>query len=182
MDSIDSKVLAGFIDGHKDAFHIIYEKSFAFIYNTTNKLVRNAHEAEDLTHDIYVKIYDKRSTFDPSGNFKTWMYRIAVNHSLNHIKRKNTFYSKIANFFLGEYNKDHDHSRKIEEEEDVVFVRKLLGRLKDSYRIPLILKDIENLTYNEICEILDMNLSTVKTNVTRARKQLVELYFKEDES
>ncbi|MBT5855737.1 RNA polymerase sigma factor [bacterium] len=98
---ISDDTIRAFQNGNRSAFHEIYLATSSYIFNVVVKLTRNTQEAEDLAHDIYIKIYDARQKYNFSSQFTTWIYRIAVNHTLNQLKRNQTFLKKQNSSFFG---------------------------------------------------------------------------------
>jgi len=171
---IDDTVVMRFIKGDIDAFKTVYEKTKSMIFKTIFRMVGNTHDAEDLTHDVYVRIYEKRKLYKKEkAALSTWIYQVAINHTLNGIKyKKNTeqiyFEERIEDDFL-------DKAIKKEEMQKMIT---LLQSLKAVFRICIILKDIEERSYTEISKILNISTGTLKSRLNRGRSQLGELLKK----
>ncbi len=171
MAVISSKIVQEFKDGNKTAFSTIYEETKKFIFNVVYKMVLNREEAEDLMHDIYIKIYENRAKFNHVFEIKTWIYRVAVNYVLNHQKRKKWLFLKqfdIAFFY--------NNQAPMEEANEEGRAMKLLEKLPDKYKMPIILKDIEELSYERIAEVLNIKIGTVRSRLNRGRSKLLALY------
>lgn len=174
--NIDKKSLEKFIDGDWQAFTAMYSETKSFVYNVIYKLVMNIEEANDLTHDVFVKIYDKRSKFDINKSATTWLYKIATNHTLTHLRRKKWLLTKgpeIAFFYKNQLKKEH------KKDSDNIAI-KTLEKIKTKYRLPVILKDIDGLKYEEIANILNIKIGTVRSRLNRGRMQLKAIYLKEE--
>lgn len=181
MHNITRQLLTRFKTGDASAFHEIYECTFGLVYSVANKFVNDRQETEDLVHDIYVRLFDKRELLDLDSNFTSWLHKMAINHCINYINRKRIFFSKIINYFINNPAQStiDDHQERLEQQEDIFIVRKLLNMIDEPYRVPLILKDMEGFSLLEIAQMLNMNISTVKTRISRARKHLEQLYAME---
>ncbi len=165
--------LLDFTNGDIQSLQKVYEDTKSFVYNTIYKMVLNKQEAEDLTHDVYVKVYEKRSMYSSEYSINTWINRLAVNHTINHIKRKNNFLSKIQEIrFFNEQSKEED----VEQEAIAV---NILGRIHPKYRVPIVLKDIQELSYEEVARIMGLPIGTIRSRLNRGRKILRDIYEKE---
>ena len=156
------------------AFEQVYEQTKQFVYNVIYRMTRNAEETYDLTHDVFVKVFHKRKAFKPTANIKTWIYRIAVNHTLNHVKKQNWLLARQGQIQL--FYKQQLPSASVDTEDVLV---KLLEKLPAKYRMPIVLKDLEERSYEEIAEILNLNSGTLKSRLNRGRAKLLEAYQKE---
>ncbi len=170
---LTEKVLSDFFDGDMSAFQQIYEATKSFVYNTIYKMVLKKQEAEDLTQDVYVKVFEKRAMYNKEYSINTWINRIAVNHVINHINRQNNFIKKIQDisFFYKQ------HSIEETEQEDVAL--KLLEKIDAKFRMPIVLKDIQELSYEEVAQTMNLPIGTIRSRLSRGRKKLKELYEKE---
>jgi len=170
---LTEQILSDFLVGDMQALQKIYESTKGFVYNTIYKMVLKQQEAEDLTQDVYVKVYEKRQMFNREYSINTWINRIAVNHVINHLKRQNNFVKKIQeiSFF---YNQKPEEK----EEQEGLAVR-LLEQVEYKYRLPIVLKDIQELSYEEVAQTMNLPIGTVRSRLNRGRKKLRELYEKE---
>ena len=172
---IDQKIINAFRKGELWAFELIYQEISLFIYNVVFKMIRSKEETEDLTHDIFIKLYNNSVKFNSSVKLTTWAYRIAVNHTLNHIKRKKTLGSKLADLLFHNNTVVDDH-KKIEYEDTKKMVHDILSHIKPEFRICLILREFEGQSYHDIADILKISLGTVKSRISRAKSEFLQLY------
>ncbi|MFC1771090.1 RNA polymerase sigma factor [Candidatus Margulisiibacteriota bacterium] len=179
MDNKKMELLIdAFVLGDLYAFERIYELTNKFVYNVIFRMVKNEFEAEDLTQDIYIKVYENRASYKKQSDIKTWIYRIAFNNTLNHIKKQNRIFSFITELGRGViFNDDYQEEN---DENDIKLVYEVLKRIKPEFRICIILKDIENKSYEEIALILEINIGTVRSRLNRGRQQFVKLYKREE--
>ena len=158
------------------------------IYNTILKICRNHDDAAELTQDTFVKVLENINSFRSKSSFYTWLFRVAVNHTLNYCKRR----FKLSPVSLDAEN-DPDEGSKgklaavlaapdgldpamvAQQKELSQIVVNLIGQLQQEYRVVLILRDIEQMTYAEIAEVLRIETGTVKSRLSRARAKLREL-------
>lgn len=177
---IPKQIIELFITGDQDAFKTIYDLTFPFIAHGVGLLLKNSNDTEDLVHDIFIKIYTKRHTFNHSVKFTTWVYQIAMNHTLNHLKRKHLFLTKIWQGLTFQYQESTPSlmDQVIQNESDGL-IRKLLEQIEPAYRVCLVLRDLEGLSYSEIAETLRISIPAVKSRIHRGRQTLAQLYLQE---
>jgi RNA polymerase sigma-70 factor (ECF subfamily) len=175
---INTETVNGFIAGDLEAFHAIYELTKQFVYNVVYRILHNHEDAQDMTHDIYIKIYEKRQTFSGNSEFTTWLYRIAVNMAINQTKRQKWLINKLP--LIGEL-----FNRSSEEPEFIGFdeqekIQQVLDRLPPDHKACLVLKDVQGFSYEEIAKTLNINIGTVRSRISRGREKLAILYKESD--
>jgi RNA polymerase sigma-70 factor (ECF subfamily) len=158
------------------------------IYNTILKICQNRDDAAELTQDTFVKVLENINSFRSKSSFYTWLFRVAVNHTLNYCKRR----FKLSPVSLdAEDGQDEGSKGKLaavlvapdgldpavvaQQKELSQIVVNLIGQLQQEYRVVLVLRDIEQMTYAEIAEVLRIETGTVKSRLSRARAKLREL-------
>lgn len=146
------------------------------IYNLCRYLLENRHDAEDAAQDTFLKAYRNLSDYTPSASFYTWLYRIAVNTCLDH-QRKASFRS----FFSRAGSGDHIDAfpsqlptpeKALAEQESMLALQAALKKISAKLRAVIVLKELEGLSYEEIAEVLDVSVGTVKSRISRARDEL----------
>ena len=156
------------------------------IYNTILKICANTDDAAELTQETFVKIIENIDKFQGRSSFYTWAFRIAVNLTLNYCKRnvrltfksldtQNDGSTKQARKVLKEFLTDArspNPERVVQEKELGELVLKALMELDDDHRTIIVLRDIEGMNYAHIAKILDIELGTVKSRLSRARSNL----------
>jgi len=169
----------------KFSFEDIYELYGDRILNLIFRLCGNEEIARDLTQDVFIKVYQNLKSFEYKSQIYTWIYRIAVNHTLNHIKKikRQKWSSIFEENILDLLNKGTFESENIENTlPDKILERKdrekiiwdTIHSLPDKYRIPLSLFRYEELSYKEIAENLDLSMGTVESHIHRAKKLLIK--------
>ena len=159
------------------------------IYNVILKMCANADDAAELTQETFVKVIENIGKFEGRSGFYTWAFRIAVNLTLNYCKRS----VKLAFRSLDANDDEHDQQAKealkqfladdsspdpavvAANNELCRIVVKSLGELDDSQRAVVVLRDIEGMSYAQIADVLDVELGTVKSRLSRARSNLKEI-------
>lgn len=159
------------------------------IYNVILKICANPDDAAELTQDTFVKIIENIDRFERRSGFYTWAFRIAVNLTLNYCQRsakhgfssldaENDEHSQQAKAQLKGFLSDDsspDPAVVAQNKELCRIVAKTLMELDEAQRTVLVLRDIEGMNYAEIAKVLDIELGTVKSRLSRARSNLREL-------
>ncbi len=169
--------------GDKTAFEILVKRYSKYVYTTAFFMVRDSQEAEDISQEVFVKVYLAIGGFRGLSSFKTWLRKLTVNTCIDKIRvRSKTIDKKVSldgmiedgkEILLYEFNQNVE--KFFQDKETVNNVLKMIVNLDESYRIPLILRDLQDYSYIEIAEILKKPVGTVKTNIHRARKIIKDL-------
>ena len=175
MEDISKETIEGASGGDINAFEEIYTSYSGFVYNVALRVVNNSSNAEEITQDVFMKIYKSLRNFRFKSSFKTWVYRITVNTAINAYRRM----SKEAKR-RGDYNtalKTHGTDDKTEEhfkkEDNEKLLKLLLDKLSVNQRSCIVLREIEGLSYEEISRVLGININTVRSRIKRARLALL---------
>ena len=184
MNSIDQKDLLGHIQktlsGDAKAFEWIMKKYQKRVYYTVMQVVMNHDDADDILQDTFIKAYTKLETFDSSYPFYPWLYRIAINTSLNHQKKK----ARLRAVSLDEVDGNNNHADlaespsqmfDVEENELVRNLKKALSKIPDEQRTVFILRVQDGLSYQEISDTMNISIGTVMSRLSRARDKLRNL-------
>jgi len=159
------------------------------IYNVILKICANADDAAELTQETFVKVIENIDEFEGRSGFYTWAFRIAVNLTLNYCKRsvklgirsldaENDEHNRQARGVLKEFLSDDsspDPAVVAQNKELCEIAIKSLMRLDESQRAVVVLRDIEGMNYAQIAKVLDVELGTVKSRLSRARSNLREI-------
>ena len=153
----------------------IVEQHSARVYRLSYRLTGNVHDAEDLTHDVFIRVFRSLSSYQP-GTFEGWLHRITTNVFLDKMRRK----QRIRFDLLSDDAAARLPSREISPEQhytDTHFdddVQSALDALTPDFRAAVVLCDIEGLSYEEIATTLGIKLGTVRSRIHRGRAQLRE--------
>jgi RNA polymerase sigma-70 factor (ECF subfamily) len=159
------------------------------IYNLILKICASADDAAELTQDTFVKIIENIEEFKGRSSFYTWAFRIAINLTLNHCKRSVKLgfrsldagdygQSRRARQLLKQILSDQsspDPAMAAQNKELCDMVIRALMKLDDAQRVVVVLRDIEGMNYAEIAEVLNVELGTVKSRLSRARSNLRDI-------
>jgi RNA polymerase sigma-70 factor (ECF subfamily) len=159
------------LDGDEHAFEVLVIRYQGPIYNAVLRMVRDRDDASDLTQNAFLKAYQQLSRFDPQYKFFSWLYRIAINESLNFVKR-----SGRQEHLEGDgVAEDLDPERSMAVAELSRHVQDALMKTNPDYRAVLILRHFHDCSYEDMAAILGIPEKTVKSRLFTARKQLREL-------
>lgn len=170
-------------------FEEIYETYGDRVLNVAYRMTGDAETARDLTQEIFVKAYENLGSFERRSHIFTWLYRIAVNHIINHLKkeRRRRWVSLLdtsvsdairdgaADPGSGLPAPDPPADARLEMEERARLVWSAVQSLPVKYRAPLVLLHYDGMSYKEIAETLEISLSAVETRIHRARKKLAKV-------
>lgn len=167
-------------DGDTRAFEVLVERYKERVVGNCRYLLRSANDAEDLAQEVFVKVFFALQKFEGRSAFKTWLQRIKVNHTLNHIKKQQgkTFVDvdDPAVATAEQLSVKPMAERKTASGEARELIGITLDSLSDSLRVPLILRDMDHLSYQEIADLLGIGLSAVKMRIKRAREEFRSSY------
>nr|WP_263323847.1 RNA polymerase sigma factor SigW [Neobacillus sp. Marseille-Q6967] len=180
MDAIIKKRIKQVIKGDQDSFAEIVEIYKNSIFQLCYRMLGNRHEAEDMAQEAFVRAYVNINSFNQDLKFSTWLFRIATNLCIDRIRKKKPDYYLDAEVSgtdgLTMYSQLASDSplpeKELESLELQETVQKEISKLPEKYRSVIVLKYIEELSLNEISEILDLPLGTVKTRIHRGREAL----------
>lgn len=159
-------------DWQPPTWEAIVREHSARVYRLAYRLTGNRHDAEDLTQEVFVRVFRSLSTYTP-GTFEGWLHRITTNLFLDQARRR----QRIRMDAMGEDGDrypatDAGPERAFEHENLDVDVQKALDELPPEYRAAVVLCDIEGLSYEEIAVTLGIKLGTVRSRIHRARARL----------
>lgn len=165
--------------GDSEAMSRLIVKYQDRIYNVILKICNNSDDAAELTQDTFVKVMENIAGFRQHSSFYTWLFRVAVNEAINFCRRRfkvssQSLDSGVSPMALADMA-DNDPARLAQQKEMIVLLTEAIGRLDEDHRVVLVLRDIEQMTYNQIAESLELELGTVKSRLSRARAMLREI-------
>ncbi len=165
--------------GDSEAMSCLIIKYQDRVYNAILKICNNSDDAAELTQDTFVKVIENIGSFRRNSSFYTWLFRVGVNEAINFCRRRFnaptlTLETAAAAAALAD-RADNDPSVLAQQKEVITLLTEAIGRLDEDHRVALVLRDIEQMSYTQIAEVLDIELGTVKSRLSRARAMLREL-------
>ena len=163
--------------GDYAAFERIVRRHQGSVIANCRYITGSTEDAEDLAQEVFARIYVRLEQFRGDSSFKTWMYRIKVNHCLKFLRRrKRAQHVDIETAAASDLTSNVDHHKHMERDLERGEVRRIVEAMPESLRVPLILRDLDGLAYAEIAQALDLKLSAAKMRVRRARAHFRERY------
>jgi len=172
--------------GDESAFKKIVETWQDMVYNTAIGILQNAEDAEDVAQEVFVQVYESIKGFKAESKLSTWLYRITVSKSLDHLrkkKRKKRF-AYIQSIF-GANNEmvvdkpDFNHPGvTLDNKERATVLFEAIAQLPENQKIAFTLNKLEGLSYQEISEVMNTSISSVESLIHRAKNNLKKLLTK----
>lgn len=180
-DMPDEDLMDHVVTGSEAAFSCLVDRYKNRLQNVIYRYTRDFQRAEDLTQEAFVRVYLHRERYRKTGKFSTWIFTIAVNLAKNEVRRKVRLRGVMSLDHLKEllgtsesFLKDDkpETDRSIERDQTSSVISQAIAKLPEVYRDALVLRDIQELSYEEIGEILDIPGGTVRSRINRARLML----------
>ncbi|MBI2258068.1 MAG: sigma-70 family RNA polymerase sigma factor [Flavobacteriia bacterium] len=174
-------------NGSQSAFAELMERYRESVYYTMLKMVKNQDDADDLTIEAFGKAFKRIEQYSPIYAFSTWLFKIASNNCIDFMRKKRI---QVTSFQTGIVNDDgeimyteaksniQDPEEQIIQAQKVKLMRSLVDKLKPRYKELVELRYFDELSYEEIAEILNLPLGTVKAQLFRARDFLAQMIEK----
>ena len=177
----EAEIMTELRSGSEAAFDWLVTYYHGPVYAVIAGILRNPNDAADVTQEVFLKAYRGIRAFRQGSSLKTWLYRIAVRESLNyrrwfwrHLRFQSSIEEKLdgSGDFEGTGASPFDEvaSREIQDA-----VQHALGEVPPVFRMAVILRDLEGLSYEEVAEVLDVSVGTVKSRILRGRRMLREI-------
>lgn len=155
--------------GDKQAYAHIINKYKNSLYGTILRMTRNPHDAQDLVQEAFIKVYQQLEKYNGTGSFSSWLYRVAINHCMDEFRKKRYRQSEIEDEMAINHN-----------DPEVVFLKKeknrqlerLIATLPEDERLIILLRYMNERSYDEISEMVELPLSTVRNKLHRAKKKM----------
>jgi RNA polymerase sigma-70 factor (ECF subfamily) len=164
------------LNGDQSAWEEIVRLHWRRVFNIAYKFVGRHDLAEDLTQDIFLKLFRSLGTFDRRANFQTWLVSVSRNLCIDHYrsvrKERETINSDVDATDLKPIAPGQSPYAALEHRDRVTLLRVALERLAPPLRIAVMLRDLQELSYNEIAERLQLPEGTVKSRINRGRNEL----------
>ena len=162
--------------GDQAAWERIVRLHWRRVFNVAYKFVGKHDEAEDLTQDIFIKIFKSLGTFDRRANFQTWLVSVSRNLCIDHYrsvrKERQTIDRDVDANELAPAAAEPGPIAALEQRDRITLLREALAALPDTLRTAVVMRDIQELSYQEIAERLTLPEGTVKSRINRGRNEL----------
>lgn len=176
--------------GDEAAFKSIVETWQDMVYNTALGIVQNAEDAEDISQEVFVQVYESIHTFKGEAKFSTWLYKITVTKTMDHLRRKKrkkrfAFIQSIfgANDEIVHEPPDFHHPGvALDKKETASELFKAIEQLPENQKIAFTLNKLEGLNYQQVSEIMNTTVPSIESLLHRAKnnlKKVLEIYYRE---
>jgi len=164
------------LKGDQLAWEMIVRQHWRRVFNVAYKFVGKHEEAEDLTQDIFLKVFRSLDTFDRRANFQTWLVSVSRNLCIDHyrsVRKEREIVEHDAEAIdLAPSTADTAQMSALEQRDRVVLLRRALSGLPQTLRTAVLMRDIQEMTYQEIADKLELPEGTVKSRINRGRTEL----------
>jgi RNA polymerase sigma-70 factor, ECF subfamily len=164
------------LKGDQMAWEAIVRQYRRKVFNVAYKFVGRHDEAEDLTQDIFLKIFKSLNTFDSRANFQTWLISVSRNLCIDHYrsvrKERETIDRQVDASELSPVSKSQGQMAMMEQRDRVQLLKDAMSALPKTLRTAVLMRDIQELSYHEIAEKLHLPEGTVKSRINRGRNEL----------
>ena len=175
IQSEDKEIIVSFLDGNKNAFNIIVLKYQKRVYWTVRRMVVNHDDADDITQEVFVKLYSSLKDFRGESALFTYLYKMAINYSLNHIKKnknKMTREIPIDDEFTDKYSDKNESDENIESSGRNKLITEAILILPEQQRAVFNMRFYDDMTYEEISSVLNKSVGGLKANYFHAFKKI----------
>jgi RNA polymerase sigma-70 factor (ECF subfamily) len=168
----DFSLVKRFIEGDKSTFRILVQRHKEKVRNIIYLTIGNSNLVDDISQDVFITVYKNLKNFRFESQFSTWLYRITVNKCKDHLRK-----ISVRRIFVPINNAEETTENSVNAESNDIsgIVNNAIQQLPARLRIPLVLKDIEGFSYQEIAESTSSELGTVKSRIFRAREALKKI-------
>ena len=175
----DFVLIRSFINGNESTFRTLVIKHKEKVRNLVFITLGDTEYVDDISQDVFISVYHKIKEFRFESKFTTWLYRITVNKCRDYLRKK-----KVRSIFvpIGDYDREYPTGPHSENYDIPQLVQNAIAKLPEKLKVPLVLRDIDGLSYKEIADQLGTEVGTIKSRIFRARehlKFLLEPYQKE---
>jgi RNA polymerase sigma factor (sigma-70 family) len=176
----DTALIKHALDGDQKAFHKLRLKYYPLVFKLINRMIHDKEEVEDLTQEAFIKAFTSLANFNNEYAFSTWLYKIASNNAIDHIRKK-----KLQTFSINrsiesedsDYTFELSDTELVPDQELIAKQRKkmlddAMKSLPEKYRQVILMRHVDEKEYQEIAKTLNLPLGTIKAHIFRARELL----------
>src|SRR5581483_3808016 len=175
VEQDESRLVVASKNGDQDAFSLLVQRYQRRVFNLVFRMLQNYDEACEITQETFLAAWQGLPGFRGEARFTTWLYRIAYNCSLKQLAARKRDQALQAALQSEQALEDEDHrSTDLTRLDNQELVQEQLSQLPPKYRVVLILRHLQDMTYEEMAEVLTMPIGTIKTHLFRARNLLKE--------
>lgn len=184
----DNGIIEKLKQGNEAAFKELVESYRNMVVNTCFGLLHNTEDAEDVAQDVFIEVFRSVENFRADSKISTWLYRIAVNRSLNFIRdnKKRRWFQSFDDVMESKkealnqlnFHSSDDPESEMENSQRAILLHEAIDSLHENQRVAFTLNKYEDLTYKEISEVMNLSVSSVESLIHRAKKNLQKKLYK----
>jgi len=186
----ETEIIQKLQQGNEQAFKMLVENYQKLVVNTCFGMVHNTEDAEDIAQEVFIEVFRSIQNFRADAKISTWLYRIAVNRSLNFIRdnKRNKWFHSFEDIIMSknsQLNSDKHYetpAAELEKMQRVNIIHEAIDSLPENQKTAFTLNKYEDLSYKEISEVMDLSVSSVESLIHRAKiglqKKLYTCYKK----
>lgn len=173
----EQEIIGRMLGGDRSAFTDLVEKYQSPIFNLAYRMTGSYEDADDLTQEIFIRAYQKLQQFDPNKKFFTWLYTIGVNHIRNHLKKnfRDVLHLKAANSSLEQQQRNGEEEGDVLSDERMIRLEQVIRKLPVDLREAIILKFMQDLTFEEVADVMGDSVSAVKMRIYRGLEKIKQM-------
>ena len=171
--NLHQDLLNGCKEGDQKAQFQIYKLYYKAMYNTSLRIVNDTMEAEDIMQESFLSAFEKIDTYSGTVSFGAWLKKIVVNRSLDALNKRKAIFEDIEAHIEISDESNEESTRSEEVDVKIEEVKEAIERLPDGYRVILSLYLLEGYDHDEIAEILSINSSTSRSQLSRSKQKLI---------
>jgi RNA polymerase sigma-70 factor (ECF subfamily) len=187
VSATDQEIVVLAVEGKEAAYRELIRRYERPVFSLVLRMVRDRQLAEDLSQETFIKALNAIATYRPEYKFSSWIFKIANNAAIDHLRRRElntlsidgspnaTSAEDIEATALQVGDKSETPLAELEARELGTAIERAIGQLRPEYRSCIMLRHVEGLAYEEIAQLLDLPLGTVKTYIHRARHELRDM-------
>ena len=180
MADDENRIIRDALGGDQKAYTLLVEKHRAAIFHIINRIVRNEEVARDLVQETFMKAFSSLATYRSEYRFSTWLYKIAANSSIDHLRKKRIQALSLdrpvetddGQMGIEVPDDSHNPEKELLHKQQRFSIEEAIASLPNKYREVIVYRHKDDKSYDEIAELLDIPVGTVKARIFRARELL----------
>ncbi len=173
----DKQLVQQILNGDREAFSLVVERYGKQVYSLAYRLTNDPQDAQDLGQEALLRIYQVLDQYDPDRPFFSWMYKVAANQCYSVLRRRREEHAPLeaVEHLVTDEDDAGQPERYAQTRENQRTVRDALAGLPESYRMPLALRYLDEMSYREISQVLEISESAVESRIHRGKKMIAKI-------
>ncbi len=184
-DDEEGRLIEDIRNGKTDRYRIIIDRYSPMVFHIVRGFEKDADEVKELAQQIFVKVFEKLDSYQNDSKFSSWLYSVSMNHCRDYaknIRRSNSRFSEMEEGYLDSVMiESSDPHKNLEKKQGLDLLFRGIGKLKEEYSEPLLMKYRDGLSYKVMSDQLGVSESALKVRVHRAREELKSIVENQQE-